>query len=67
MRNLFARSAALNLSVVALLMLLATFSRAQDLASITGTVTDASGAVVSGATVVLQNPAKSASYKAVTN
>jgi hypothetical protein len=67
MRNLFARSAALNLSVVALLMLFATFSRAQDLASITGTVTDASGAVVSGATVVLQNPAKSASYKAVTN
>jgi hypothetical protein len=67
MRNLFTRSAVLKFSLAALLMLFATLTRAQDQASITGTVTDASGAVVSGATVILQNPAKSASYKAVTN
>ncbi len=35
--------------------------------SITGTVTDTTGAVVSGASVVLTNPATGVSYKAVSN
>lgn len=35
--------------------------------SITGTVTDTTGAVVPGASVVLMNPATGTSYKAVTN
>jgi hypothetical protein len=67
MRNLITRSTMLKLSLAALLMLIAPFSRAQDKASITGTVTDSSGAVISGASVTLQNPAKSASFKTVSN
>ena len=42
-------------------------SHAQDLASITGVVTDPSGAVIPGAGVLLANDATGASYKAVTN
>ncbi|HUN85636.1 MAG TPA: TonB-dependent receptor [Terracidiphilus sp.] len=40
---------------------------AQDVASITGTVTDQSGAVVPGVSVTLENPSTSVSYKALTN
>ncbi len=42
-------------------------SHAQDLASITGVVTDSSGAVISGAEVLLANDPTGASYKTVTN
>jgi Carboxypeptidase regulatory-like domain len=41
--------------------------RAQDLASITGVVTDPSGAVVPGVEITLSNDSTSVSYKAVTN
>jgi hypothetical protein len=67
MRNLITPGAILKISLAALLALGATFSSAQDKASITGTVTDTSGAVISGATVILANPAKGASFKMVTN
>jgi hypothetical protein len=40
---------------------------AQDLASLTGVVTDSSGAVIGGANVTLSNDAISVSYNAVTN
>lgn len=40
---------------------------AQDVASITGTVTDTTGALIPGASVSLQNTATGASYSAVTN
>ncbi|HEY1902417.1 MAG TPA: carboxypeptidase-like regulatory domain-containing protein [Terracidiphilus sp.] len=41
--------------------------RAQDVAAITGVVTDPSGAVVPGATAVLQNPQTGAVYTTTTN
>jgi hypothetical protein len=41
--------------------------RAQNQASVTGVVTDPSGAVIPKANVVLSNPAKGTEYKAVTN
>lgn len=41
--------------------------RAQDVASITGIVTDSTGAVIPGVDVTLTNPATSATYTAVTN
>ena len=40
---------------------------AQEAASITGTVTDSTGAAVPGASILLENPATGQSYKAVTN
>ena len=40
---------------------------AQDTASLTGTVTDSSGAVIAGASVELANPSTGKTYKAVTN
>jgi Carboxypeptidase regulatory-like domain len=67
MRNLVTRSAILKISLAALLALSATFSGAQDKASITGTVTDTSGAVIAGASVILSNLAKGSTFKAVTN
>ena len=56
-------------SLVALVVLFAgaCFSPAQDLASVTGVVTDSSGAVIAGASVTLSNDLTSVSYKAVTN
>jgi hypothetical protein len=41
--------------------------RAQDVASITGVVTDPTGAVIPAVSITLQNPSTSAVYKAVTN
>jgi hypothetical protein len=57
---------------VALLLAIATTPESQaqatsSTASITGTVTDASGAVVPGADVALSNPSTGQSYKTVTN
>ena len=49
------------------LVLSAPYVTAQDVSSITGIVTDSSGAVVPGAKVTLLNPATSATYSAVTN
>ncbi len=57
--------------VFSLLFLLTTITTAtlfaQDVAAITGVVTDQSGALIPGATVVLENPQTDAVYKAVTN
>lgn len=41
--------------------------RAQDVSSITGIVTDSTGAVIPGVSVTLTNPATSATYTALTN
>lgn len=65
MRNLVTRSALLAVTLTVLLF--ATHSRAQDLASITGTVADASGAVVPGASVLLENRSTNTVFKATTN
>jgi hypothetical protein len=60
-----------NLPLSGLLALLVVFpalaSHAQDLASITGVVTDSSGAVIPAAAILLANDATGASYKTVTN
>jgi hypothetical protein len=57
----------LALLVLALVFVAPTFLAAQDVASITGVVTDPSGAVVPGVGVNLTNPQTSVSYTAVTN
>lgn len=49
------------LLTLALAVLSASLLNAQDAASLTGTVTDASGAVVSGASIVLANKSTSQS------
>jgi len=53
--------------VLALFVLILPLVRAQDVASVTGTVSDPSGAVVPGVTVELQNPATGATLGATTN
>ena len=53
--------------VLALLCVLSTFVMAQDVASLTGVVTDASGAVVSDATVKVLDTKTNTSYEAKTN
>jgi hypothetical protein len=57
--------------VFSLLFLLVALSavqlKAQDSAAITGSVTDESGAVIPGASIVLENPQTDATYKTVSN
>jgi len=53
--------------MLALLLVLPVALRAQDSASITGTVTDTSGAVIPGATVTLANPTRGTIYKGTSN
>ncbi len=55
-------SAVLTFSLMALSLIFSAVSRAQDQASITGVVTDSSGAVVPGVTVVLSNPLTGVKY-----
>jgi len=62
MRNLTAKS-----FFLALALLVSTQLKAQDVASITGIVSDPTGAVVPGVGVTLQNPSTSVTFKAVTN
>ncbi|HTB97421.1 MAG TPA: carboxypeptidase regulatory-like domain-containing protein [Terracidiphilus sp.] len=52
---------------VAVLLVCGSSLFAQDQASITGTVTDPTGAAILGASVVLENPSTSVSYKTETN
>ncbi len=52
---------------LALFLGMPTFLAAQDVASLTGVVTDQTGAVVPGVDVTLQNPQTGVAYKAVTN
>ena len=61
------RTAIFRALVVALALAFGVSLHAQDVASITGLVTDSSGAVVPGVSVTLENPSTSASYKGVTN
>lgn len=67
MRNLVTRSAVLKLSLAALLMLFAAVSNAQDAASVTGVVTDSTGAVISGVVITLSNPSTGATFTAKTD
>jgi len=53
--------------LLAFALVFCTMARAQDVASITGTVTDPTGAVIPKADVVLDNPLTSVTFKAVTN
>jgi hypothetical protein len=62
MRNAFSKFV-----VLAVVLVFSFQLKAQDFASITGIVTDPTGAVVPGVNVVLQNPSTSVSFKAVTN
>ena len=57
----------LRLVVLTITLSVPSLLRAQDVASLTGIVTDSSGAVVPGADVVLLNTATNASYHAFTN
>lgn len=54
-------------ALVAMLLLLSLQVKAQNVAAITGVVTDPTGAVIPGATVVLQNTLTSASYQTTSN
>jgi len=67
MRKPVTRRTILRLSLTVLLVLFATLSTAQDLSSITGTVADSSGAVVPGASVLLENPSNNTVFRATTN
>ena len=55
------------IAVLALILFIPALLRAQDVGSITGVVTDQTGAVISGVDVTLQNPQTGQTYKAVTN
>jgi Carboxypeptidase regulatory-like domain len=63
MRNLLSKV----LVVCAVLLPVSLVLQAQQTASITGTVTDQTGAVIPGVNVTLENPSTSVSYKGVTN
>ncbi len=62
MRNLFLRTFAIAVMLLCVLQL-----HAQDQASITGTVTDPTGAVIPAVSVTLENPSTGVSYKTTTN
>jgi len=53
--------------ILASLLFVAPFAQAQDNASMTGIVTDASGAVISGAVVTLTNSSRGLNFTATTN
>jgi len=67
MRPQTARNLLMHGLLILSLVFFALPSHAQDLASITGVVTDSSGAVIPGVGVLLANDATNASYKTVTN
>jgi hypothetical protein len=62
MRNLMAE-----ISPLLFVLVLSAQLRAQDVASITGVVTDPTGAVIPGVTISLQNPQTGATYATVSN
>ena len=62
MRNLTAK-----LVLLVVVVLLSAQSKAQDVASITGIITDQTGAVVPGVTVTLRNPQTGSEYTTVSN
>jgi hypothetical protein len=67
MRHLKTRSLFLSSFLAAFVAMFATSSHAQDLASITGVISDSSGAVIAKAGVVLANDSTGVSYKAVSS
>ena len=68
MRVHFGRPSILLLAgVMALTPAIKLCAQSQETASLTGTVTDSSGAVVPGATIELANPSTGKTYKAVSN
>ena len=62
-----ARRCVSGIVVLALVLSVSAVLKAQDVASITGVVTDQTGAVIQGVDVTLQNPQTGVTYKAVTN
>jgi len=67
MRTVRLRITAFALSLVAFALIFSAVSRAQDQASITGVITDPSGAVIPNAKVVLANASTNVTFTAVTN
>jgi hypothetical protein len=67
MRRLITRNLASTIAAGALFFIFARLAHTQDLASVTGIVSDSTGAVVANAGVVLANDSTGASYKTVTN
>jgi hypothetical protein len=61
------RRSVFGIVVLALLLSIPALLKAQDVASITGVVSDQSGAVIPGVDVTLRNPQTGISYKTVTN
>ncbi len=61
------RRSVFGIVVLALLLSIPALLRAQDVASITGVVSDQSGAVITGVEVTLRNPQTGVTYKTVTN
>src|ERR1700730_16758559 len=66
-RSLTMKSHRMTLLIVLLVLTFCTAAWAQDSASLTGTVTDASGAAISNAQVAVSNTAQGISRKATTN
>jgi hypothetical protein len=62
-----ARRSVCGIAFLALFLSVSALLNAQDVASITGVVTDPSGAVLSGVDVTLKNPQTGVTYKATTN
>jgi hypothetical protein len=62
-----ARRSVCGIAFLALILSVSALLNAQDVASITGVVTDPSGAVLSGVDVTLKNPQTGVTYKAATN
>src|SRR5882757_2422769 len=66
-RHMRIRASFLKSAVLVLLLCLPSLLRAQNQASVTGVVTDPSGAVIPNAGVTLSNPSTGLEYNAVTN
>jgi hypothetical protein len=65
--SMLARRSVIGFVVLTLIISLPAILKAQDVASITGVVTDQTGAVVPDVDVTLQNPQTGVTYKATTN
>src|SRR5450432_858979 len=66
-RMMLTRRSALGLAVLSLILFCSIALQAQDVASITGVVTDQTGAVLPGVDVTLENPQTGVKYTATTN
>jgi Carboxypeptidase regulatory-like domain len=66
-KSMVARRLVSGIVALALVLSISSVLQAQDVASITGVVTDQTGAVIQGVDVTLRNPQTGVMYKAVTN